>query len=237
MKEKDGYVNCPEQQVILYVEKENGQYGPIQTGSYLSGNYLDDYEMKRVHLEESLRQQVLKGEISLVRYYMVLEDLTISELASRVGLSKSKVRQHLDPVRFGRVRLETLKKYAEVFNVPLPAFGTGGDAEKRDHLESYMVLEERKQVEGIEHGKTNNPYVNARKSRRGKQMTTVPFKHKMAAHCESGSITSLLNNAGLDITEPMVFGISSGIFFGYLRKMKSFSFPDIHRQEQARTNA
>ncbi len=56
-------------------------------------------------------------------------------------------------------------------------------------------------------------------------MITIPYKHKMAAHCESGSITSLLNNAGLDITEPMVFGISSGIFFGYFHKMKSFPFP------------
>jgi hypothetical protein len=56
-------------------------------------------------------------------------------------------------------------------------------------------------------------------------MTTVPFKHKMAAHCESGAVTSLLNNAGLEITEPLVFGISSGIFFGYFHKMKSFAFP------------
>jgi len=56
-------------------------------------------------------------------------------------------------------------------------------------------------------------------------MITIPYKHKMAAHCESGSITSLLNNAGFDITEPMVFGISSGIFFGYFHKMKSFPFP------------
>lgn len=47
----------------------------------------------------------------------------------------------------------------------------------------------------------------------------------MAAHCESGSITSLLNYAGMKITEPMVFGISSGIFFGYFHKMKSFAFP------------
>jgi hypothetical protein len=47
----------------------------------------------------------------------------------------------------------------------------------------------------------------------------------MAAHCESGAVTSLLNNAGLDITEPLVFGISSGIFFGYFHKMKSFTFP------------
>lgn len=47
----------------------------------------------------------------------------------------------------------------------------------------------------------------------------------MAAHCESGTVTSLLNNAGMEITEPMVFGISSGIFFGYFHKMKSFTFP------------
>ncbi len=51
------------------------------------------------------------------------------------------------------------------------------------------------------------------------------FRHKMAAHCESGSITALLNHAGLTITEPMVFGISSGIFFGYFHRMRSFAFP------------
>ena len=47
----------------------------------------------------------------------------------------------------------------------------------------------------------------------------------MAAHCESGTVTSLLNNSGLEITEPMVFGIASGIFFGYFHKMKAFTFP------------
>jgi hypothetical protein len=56
-------------------------------------------------------------------------------------------------------------------------------------------------------------------------MSTIQYKHKMAAHCESGAVTSLLNNAGLDISEPLVFGISSGIFFGYFHKMKSFAFP------------
>lgn len=51
-----------------------------------------------------------------------------------------------------------------------------------------------------------------------------PFQHKMAAHCETGTVTSLLNNGGLDITEAMVFGISSGIFFGYFTG-KQFTFP------------
>jgi hypothetical protein len=51
------------------------------------------------------------------------------------------------------------------------------------------------------------------------------FKHKMGAHCESGTVTGLLNHAGLEISEPLVFGIASGIFFGYFHKMKAFTFP------------
>ena len=39
----------------------------------------------------------------------------------------------------------------------------------------------------------------------------------MAAHCESGTITNLVVHNGLEISEPLVFGISSGIFFGYMK--------------------
>jgi len=57
-------------------------------------------------------------------------------------------------------------------------------------------------------------------------MTSITtFQHKMGAHCESGTVTALLNHGGLNITEPMLFGISSGLFFGYFHKHKSFTFP------------
>ncbi|MBK8807895.1 MAG: DUF4872 domain-containing protein [Bacteroidales bacterium] len=52
----------------------------------------------------------------------------------------------------------------------------------------------------------------------------VDFTHKMAAHCETGTLTGLLNNAGMEITEPMVFGIGQGMFFGYFES-KNFPFP------------
>jgi len=55
-------------------------------------------------------------------------------------------------------------------------------------------------------------------------MKEIDFKHKMAAHCETGTVTALLNHAGLEISEPMIFGISSGIFFGYFES-SDFSFP------------
>lgn len=61
----------------------------------------------------------------------------------------------------------------------------------------------------------------------------------MGAHCESGTVTGLLNHAGLEISEPLVFGIASGIFFGYFHKMKSFTFPTFivrNKPGQMRTN-
>lgn len=50
------------------------------------------------------------------------------------------------------------------------------------------------------------------------------FKHNMAAHCETGTLVGLLGNSGLKISEPLVFGIASGIFFGYFES-KNFPFP------------
>ena len=52
----------------------------------------------------------------------------------------------------------------------------------------------------------------------------IPFEHKMFAHCESGTVTGLLNHQGLALTEPLVFGISSGIFFCYF-KTPALPFP------------
>jgi len=51
------------------------------------------------------------------------------------------------------------------------------------------------------------------------------FTHQMAAHCESGTLTALLKHNGLEISEPMIFGIGSGLYFGYLSHTPSLNFP------------
>ena len=57
-------------------------------------------------------------------------------------------------------------------------------------------------------------------------MTTTDFTHQMAAHCETGTISALMADAGAPLSEPMVFGIGGGMFFGYL-DTSSFAFPMI----------
>ncbi len=55
-------------------------------------------------------------------------------------------------------------------------------------------------------------------------MEQIQFEHRMAAHCESGTVTALLKHAGMEISESMVFGLSGALFFAYLES-KRFTFP------------
>ena len=51
------------------------------------------------------------------------------------------------------------------------------------------------------------------------------FDHRHAAHCESGTMSALLRNRGLDLSEPMVFGIGGGLFFLYMPFIKMGGIP------------
>jgi len=51
------------------------------------------------------------------------------------------------------------------------------------------------------------------------------FEHRHAGHCESGTVAALLRHRGLDLSEPMVFGIGGGLFFLHLPIVKMGGIP------------
>lgn len=54
------------------------------------------------------------------------------------------------------------------------------------------------------------------------------FEHLQAAHCENGVTTNLLRTVGINnLTEPLVFGIGSGLFFIYIPILKINNGPAI----------
>jgi hypothetical protein len=59
------------------------------------------------------------------------------------------------------------------------------------------------------------------------EITTAgkPFIHHHYAHCESGVTSALFRDKGVEISEPMAFGIGSGIFFGHLPFIKWVGLP------------
>jgi hypothetical protein len=56
----------------------------------------------------------------------------------------------------------------------------------------------------------------------------INFDHLQSAHCENGVTRSLLKNIGIhQITEPLAFGIGSGLFFAYIPLLKINNGPVI----------
>jgi hypothetical protein len=53
----------------------------------------------------------------------------------------------------------------------------------------------------------------------------MPLEHRQYAHCESGVVTALLRGQGLDLSEPMVFGITGGLTFAYIPLIKITNMP------------
>ncbi|MEZ5045425.1 MAG: BtrH N-terminal domain-containing protein [Chitinophagaceae bacterium] len=53
----------------------------------------------------------------------------------------------------------------------------------------------------------------------------IPFQHNALAHCESGVTSNLLQHYGIPISEPLAFGIGSGLFFAHLPFVKVNGVP------------
>jgi len=54
---------------------------------------------------------------------------------------------------------------------------------------------------------------------------TIPFEHRQSAHCENGVTAGLFSFSGIEMTEPLVFGIGSGLFFAHMPFMKLSGIP------------
>jgi len=53
----------------------------------------------------------------------------------------------------------------------------------------------------------------------------INFQHHQSAHCENGVTSNLLKHYGINLSEPMIFGIGSGLFFSYLPFLKNDGIP------------
>ncbi|MCP4910521.1 MAG: BtrH N-terminal domain-containing protein [Bacteroidetes bacterium] len=57
------------------------------------------------------------------------------------------------------------------------------------------------------------------------EKNNIHFEHKQSAHCENGVVSNMLNFYGIKLSEPMVFGIGSGLFFSHMPFLKVGGIP------------
>ena len=53
----------------------------------------------------------------------------------------------------------------------------------------------------------------------------LDLSHQPSAHCENGAISALLRYEGIEMSEPMIFGLASGLFFTHLPFIKMYGMP------------
>ncbi|BDU24221.1 MULTISPECIES: hypothetical protein [unclassified Flavobacterium] len=105
---------------LLYATDENGNYTTtLSTG----------WEPKTIALSNSIdeineriseaKQQVLSGEASPIVYFMEVNKMDLTILASYVGMWKWRVKRHFKPEVFAKLNDKILKKYADTFEVSI----------------------------------------------------------------------------------------------------------------------
>ena len=160
MKEKDVLVDFKPQQFVIYAEKSDGSISPVQTGSYITKNHIDDFFRLSGNLYNSLVEKLKSGKISPIFFYMTIEELSVAELAARVEISKSRVKKHLDPKGFQKVSVTNLRRYADVLNIPLAnLFQVINTIEDKSWNMGFREETDVSESVQISQVKTDNPFV------------------------------------------------------------------------------
>jgi hypothetical protein len=118
MKAKDAQLESGHRMVV-YVEREDGTYGPMETSGYLTTNYLDDLLDKQSKWKRESLEKLLAGKVSFVGFYFEVLGMAEADLAVRAGVSARALRRHMTPEGFREVTVAQLEKYAEIFDVPI----------------------------------------------------------------------------------------------------------------------
>ena len=68
---------------------------------------------------EEAHRQVLEGKVSPIVYYMEKILVDPLNLSMAVGISLWRVKRHFKPHVFNKLKIKTLQKYADAFNISL----------------------------------------------------------------------------------------------------------------------
>jgi len=72
--------------------------------------------------QQRLKEEVINGRISPVQMLIELHVMDINDVASRMRLPVYKIKKHLTPEGFKKIKVEELQKYSIIFDVSVADF-------------------------------------------------------------------------------------------------------------------
>ena len=104
----------------VYAVDENGQYTRISTSGWeveevVLRDVVNDFEK----LAREAKTRVVKGETSPIEYFMNKYFMDVPTLAASMGLTRWRVKRHLNPRVFNKLNAKLLQRYADFFQVDI----------------------------------------------------------------------------------------------------------------------
>jgi hypothetical protein len=103
---------------ICYAVDENGSYILAQSAGWEPKNIANDQAWTLI--EEEVSQTVKKikaGKLSPLAFHMAKNQMNVSLLSKYVGFNRLRVKLHLKPSVFRKLKPSVLKRYGRVFEI------------------------------------------------------------------------------------------------------------------------
>ena len=103
---------------IKYAIDDDGRYVLAPSVGWEPANIANKqaWELISKQLDDVIKR-IQAQDLSPLAYYMVKNQMDIRLLAKYVRLSRWRVRRHLNPAAFRRLKTSILERYAKTFNV------------------------------------------------------------------------------------------------------------------------
>jgi hypothetical protein len=103
---------------VCYAVDESGNYVTVLSTGWTPKNAALKQAWQVVNERvEDVKRKVLEGKLSPLSYYMEKNIMNIKLLSQYTGIKKWRIRRHLKPKVFDKLRDETLAKYATAFDI------------------------------------------------------------------------------------------------------------------------
>jgi|PlaIllAssembly_1097288.scaffolds.fasta_scaffold1340152_1 hypothetical protein len=103
---------------VCYAVDKDGHYTSTLSMGWTPKNEAIRLAWEEIYEQvEETRQQVLSGALSPIAFYMKLNIMDITILASYTGIPKWKVKRHLKMKHFKKLKPDLLAKYADTLNI------------------------------------------------------------------------------------------------------------------------
>lgn len=103
---------------LCYAIDANGNYVTTLSSGWDPKSIALDNAIEEINKRiKKAKEKVLNGKTSPIEYYMEVNKMDVSILASYVGFWKWRVKKHFKPRVFKKLSINILQKYAEVFEI------------------------------------------------------------------------------------------------------------------------